>query len=681
MAQRHAGAGAQASPSSRARAKTASSISLGELAGERVLLRDVVAAEQRVGADLGLGAVAEARLRARRRMAERAQRAQRAVPGERRRARRAPGARSSSAQLLDQVGQAGVALVGRRPVGRRRAADDRADVGVARAAGRRRDASEVGWLAKPARCSAPNSQSPERSPVNTRPVRLPPCAAGARPTTTSPRLGVAEAGHRPRPVALAAVAPRRVGGAPASRQATSRGQRRQPVIRRSRALEAVGGRSRLSTVIRLSRVPRHAHRSRVAAFSSLGGTGAAGVALGRLRRRRTTRAPRATTSCWPASARRRDERSRPPTSAALGVGRGRRGARRSSASRRRRPRAPSELGAARAPAASPPTDGGPDSPEALSAAIDAAPTPRSPPTAQRRAASTRPRLRRDRDRFARRRSPPSSRSSAASPASRRCREAFVTGADEPYRCGRPRRRRGRDDRPRPPRRRPRRRAVSDAARQPPRGAAPGGARRRRARRRRPAAPGARARPVDRRRGPARLPRRGDRARAGHRARLRDRRRRRRTRAPSSSDAGASSATRSRRTRTRCAARSTSSASTRPSRPTRPPTPPCSTTSTGSTTRPPTRLSRPARASSTALERPSELLEYLRRARGRPARRYYIGQGAGPRQRGPVDHERRDRRLSGPAPGRAAAARSATPRPPPRRGGRRRSGAPPTARAP
>jgi len=39
----------------------------------------------------------------------------------------------------------------------------------------------VGWLARPARCSAANSTSPERSPVNTRPVRLPPCAAGARP--------------------------------------------------------------------------------------------------------------------------------------------------------------------------------------------------------------------------------------------------------------------------------------------------------------------------------------------------------------------------------------------------------------------------------------------------------------------------------------------------------------------
>ena len=38
----------------------------------------------------------------------------------------------------------------------------------------------VGCDANPARCSARNSQSPERSPVNIRPVRFAPCAAGAR---------------------------------------------------------------------------------------------------------------------------------------------------------------------------------------------------------------------------------------------------------------------------------------------------------------------------------------------------------------------------------------------------------------------------------------------------------------------------------------------------------------------
>jgi len=38
-------------------------------------------------------------------------------------------------------------------------------------------------FANPARCSARYSQSPDRSPVNMRPVRFAPCAAGARPTT------------------------------------------------------------------------------------------------------------------------------------------------------------------------------------------------------------------------------------------------------------------------------------------------------------------------------------------------------------------------------------------------------------------------------------------------------------------------------------------------------------------
>ena len=42
-----------------------------------------------------------------------------------------------------------------------------------------------GWLAKPARQRARYSHSPDRSPVNMRPVRLAPCAAGARPTTTT----------------------------------------------------------------------------------------------------------------------------------------------------------------------------------------------------------------------------------------------------------------------------------------------------------------------------------------------------------------------------------------------------------------------------------------------------------------------------------------------------------------
>ena len=71
--------------------------------------------------------------------------------------------------------------------------------------------TERAWFAKPARWSAAKRKSPEESPVKTRPVRLPPCAAGARPTTRSRAAGIAEAGHRARPVALSAEAARRVG--------------------------------------------------------------------------------------------------------------------------------------------------------------------------------------------------------------------------------------------------------------------------------------------------------------------------------------------------------------------------------------------------------------------------------------------------------------------------------------
>jgi hypothetical protein len=42
---------------------------------------------------------------------------------------------------------------------------------------------DVGWFAKPVRCSDAYSQSPELSPVKIRPVRFPPLAAGASPTT------------------------------------------------------------------------------------------------------------------------------------------------------------------------------------------------------------------------------------------------------------------------------------------------------------------------------------------------------------------------------------------------------------------------------------------------------------------------------------------------------------------
>ena len=65
----------------------------------------------------------------------------------------------------------------------------RGDVGVHGARGRRPRERMSAWLAKPASCSARKSQSPLRSPVNMRPVRLPPWAAGASPTSSTTAAG------------------------------------------------------------------------------------------------------------------------------------------------------------------------------------------------------------------------------------------------------------------------------------------------------------------------------------------------------------------------------------------------------------------------------------------------------------------------------------------------------------
>ena len=71
----------------------------------------------------------------------------------------------------------------------------------------------------PVRCIAANRKSPDRSPVNIRPVRLAPCAAGARPTTSTARGRVAEAR------APAAPSRSRPGTPPASRRRPARATR------------------------------------------------------------------------------------------------------------------------------------------------------------------------------------------------------------------------------------------------------------------------------------------------------------------------------------------------------------------------------------------------------------------------------------------------------------------------
>ena len=84
---------------------------------------------------------------------------------------------------------------------------------------------EWGWLAKPVRWRAAKRKSPDRSPVNTRPVRLAPWAAGARPTSTTRASGSPKPGTG-RPQYSSSRNAARFSVATCSRHATSRGQAR-----------------------------------------------------------------------------------------------------------------------------------------------------------------------------------------------------------------------------------------------------------------------------------------------------------------------------------------------------------------------------------------------------------------------------------------------------------------------
>src|SRR3954453_11701834 len=87
-------------------------------------------------------------------------------------------------------------------------------------------ATEVGWLARPHRYIAAYRKSPLRSPVKIRPVRLPPCAAGASPTMAMVAAGSPKPGTgRPQYVWSANLAP--LSRAASSRHATRRGHARQ----------------------------------------------------------------------------------------------------------------------------------------------------------------------------------------------------------------------------------------------------------------------------------------------------------------------------------------------------------------------------------------------------------------------------------------------------------------------
>ena len=172
-------------------------------AGERVLLARVVRAEERVRPDARLRAVPEPRPRPRTSWPSAASaRSAASQPN-------APSATTTRTlgqqrELAHQERRAGVALLdasacwpaarsGRRPRCRRRSASGR----------RRRAATSAGWRG-PRRGAPRHRKSPDASPVKTRPVRLPPWAAGASPTSRIRASGSPKPGHRPAPVRLVA---------------------------------------------------------------------------------------------------------------------------------------------------------------------------------------------------------------------------------------------------------------------------------------------------------------------------------------------------------------------------------------------------------------------------------------------------------------------------------------------
>ena len=101
----------------------------------------------------------------------------------------------SSMQLAAEVGQAGVALG--RAVGLFAGGAQRTTAVTQQSrqsSGRHHGRPIVGWFAKPARCSAANSQSPERSPVNIRAGAVGAVGRRCEAEYEHPRPRIAEAG-------------------------------------------------------------------------------------------------------------------------------------------------------------------------------------------------------------------------------------------------------------------------------------------------------------------------------------------------------------------------------------------------------------------------------------------------------------------------------------------------------
>ena len=198
----------------------------GELAGERVLLARVEAPRAaRYGPTARPRRRGRTAARARRRRWPPARRAAGAPrPTRTRRARPSTRSPGSSRDLPDEVRQARVALLRRRPVRRRRAAHGGATY-APRSSSPSSRPTDVGWFASPHRYSAANRKSPR--PVAGEDPAGPVAAVrgGRQPDDRAPAHGVAEPRHRPAPVRLVARTRARFSRATCSRQATSRGQR------------------------------------------------------------------------------------------------------------------------------------------------------------------------------------------------------------------------------------------------------------------------------------------------------------------------------------------------------------------------------------------------------------------------------------------------------------------------
>ena len=112
--------------------------------------------------------------------------------------------RSSSAELAGEVRRAGVALLGRRLVGRRGAADGGRDVRVGEGQPVVGAARDVGRSARPARWSAGEQEVARGVAGEDAAGAVAAVRRGREADQQDPRVGVAEARHRPAPVRLVA---------------------------------------------------------------------------------------------------------------------------------------------------------------------------------------------------------------------------------------------------------------------------------------------------------------------------------------------------------------------------------------------------------------------------------------------------------------------------------------------